>query len=120
MHNLPMLAKGPFRCTALVHPSDAARLGLRRRRPRARSRNGARAIEVAGRGQRRDDAGRGQPAARLGPRPARARACAVAAERPGANLNALLDENLRDPLSGNAVLGGVPVRLEAMAVVAAE
>jgi hypothetical protein len=27
-------------------------------------------------------------------------------------LNALLDENLRDPLSGNAVLSGVPVRLE--------
>jgi hypothetical protein len=25
----------------------------------------------------------------------------VAAERPGVNLNALLDENLRDPLSGN-------------------
>jgi len=36
----------------------------------------------------------------------------VAARRPGANLNALLDENLRDPLSGNAVLSGVPVRLE--------
>jgi hypothetical protein len=32
--------------------------------------------------------------------------------RPGANLNALLDENLRDPLSGNAILSGVPVRLE--------
>jgi hypothetical protein len=31
---------------------------------------------------------------------------------PGANLNALLDENLRDPLSGNSVLSGVPVRLE--------
>jgi anaerobic selenocysteine-containing dehydrogenase len=28
MHNLPTLAKGPFRCTALVHPTDAARLGL--------------------------------------------------------------------------------------------
>jgi anaerobic selenocysteine-containing dehydrogenase len=28
MHNLPVLAKGPFRCTALVHPADAARLGL--------------------------------------------------------------------------------------------
>src|SRR5213076_2664682 len=28
MHNLPLLAKGPNRCTALVHPSDAARLGL--------------------------------------------------------------------------------------------
>lgn len=36
----------------------------------------------------------------------------VAAQRTGANLNALLDENLRDPLSGNAVLSGVPVRLE--------
>ena len=36
---------------------------------------------------------------------------ALAAQRPGANLNALLDENLRDPLSGNAVLSGVPVQL---------
>ena len=27
-NNLPLLAKGPNRCTALVHPSDAARLGL--------------------------------------------------------------------------------------------
>ena len=38
----------------------------------------------------------------------------VAAERPGANLNALLDENRRDPLSGNAVLSGIPVRMEAL------
>ncbi|MEO7106589.1 MAG: molybdopterin-dependent oxidoreductase, partial [Rhodoferax sp.] len=28
MHNLPVLAKGPMRCTALVHPQDAQRLGL--------------------------------------------------------------------------------------------
>ena len=35
----------------------------------------------------------------------------VAAERPGANLNALFDENWRDPLSGNAVLSGVPVTI---------
>ena len=35
----------------------------------------------------------------------------VAAERPGANLNALLDENLRDPLSGNAVLSGIPIKM---------
>jgi anaerobic selenocysteine-containing dehydrogenase len=34
----------------------------------------------------------------------------VATRRSGAN--ALLDENLRDALSGNAVLSGVPVRLE--------
>jgi len=35
----------------------------------------------------------------------------VAAERPGASLNDVLDENARDPLSGNAVLGGVGVDL---------
>ena len=36
---------------------------------------------------------------------------ALAAQRPGANLNALLDDQLRDPLSGNAVLGGVAITL---------
>ncbi len=36
----------------------------------------------------------------------------VAAERPGVNLNALLDENLRDPLSGNAVLSGIAVTMQ--------
>lgn len=30
---------------------------------------------------------------------------------PGANLNALLDETLRDPLSGNAVLSGIPIEM---------
>jgi anaerobic selenocysteine-containing dehydrogenase len=35
----------------------------------------------------------------------------VAAARPGANLNALLDDSVRDPLSGNAVLSGGAVRL---------
>jgi hypothetical protein len=29
-----------------------------------------------------------------------------AASRPGANLNAVLDDRRRDPLSGNAVLSG--------------
>ena len=28
MHNLPMLVSGPERCTVLVHPLDAERLGL--------------------------------------------------------------------------------------------
>jgi hypothetical protein len=39
----------------------------------------------------------------------------VAAERPGVNLNALLDENLRDPLSGNAVLSGIAIRMAPLA-----
>jgi hypothetical protein len=45
--------------------------------------------------------GHDQPGARL----------SLAAQRPGANLNAVLDEALRDPLSGNAVLSGVAVTL---------
>ena len=35
----------------------------------------------------------------------------VAAERPGANLNAVLGTGTRDPLSGPAVLSGVAVEL---------
>ena len=38
----------------------------------------------------------------------------VAAKNPGANLNAIVDENLRDPLSGNAVLSGIAVQMEAV------
>jgi anaerobic selenocysteine-containing dehydrogenase len=38
----------------------------------------------------------------------------LAAERPGANMNVLLDDATRDPLSGNAVLSGVPVALSAI------
>ena len=45
--------------------------------------------------------GHDQPGARL----------ALAAERPGANLNALLDDAARDPLSGTSVLNGVPISL---------
>ena len=37
---------------------------------------------------------------------------AVAARRPGVNSNELTDEEALDPLSGNAVLTGIPVRVE--------
>ena len=110
MHNLPTLAKGPYRCTALVSPQDAARLQLADK-GRARISNGARSIDVVV--EITDDMmtgvvslphgwGHDHPGTRLG----------LAAERPGANLNALLDETLRDPLSGNAVLAGVPVTMQ--------
>ncbi len=36
----------------------------------------------------------------------------LAGRRPGVNLNALLDDTERDPLSGNAVLSGIEVQLE--------
>ena len=112
MHNLPILAKGPFRCTALVNPADAQRLGLADG-AMARISNRGRSIEAQV--QLSDDMmpgvvslphgwGHGLPGARL----------SLATERPGANLNALLDEDWRDPLSGNAVLSGVPVQLRAV------
>ncbi len=109
MHNLPILAKGPFRCVALVNPSDASRIGVADG-ARARITNGDRSIDVTV--ELTDEMmpgvvslphgwGHDQPGTQM----------RVAAERPGANLNAILDENRRDPLSGNAVLGGVPIAM---------
>jgi anaerobic selenocysteine-containing dehydrogenase len=109
MHNLPTLAKGPFRCTALVSPPDAARLGLSDG-GRARIANGTRAIEVVvevsadimpGVVSLPHGWGHDQPDTRM----------AVAAERPGANINAVLDDHARDPLSGNAVLSA-PITMQ--------
>jgi anaerobic selenocysteine-containing dehydrogenase len=112
MHNLPTLAKGPFRCTALVHPIDAERLNLKDG-TLAHIANGPRSIQA----QMQISAemmpgvvslphgwGHNLPGAQL----------KLAAERPGANLNALLDDQLRDPLSGNAVLGGVAITMQAI------
>jgi anaerobic selenocysteine-containing dehydrogenase len=113
MHNLPTLAKGPFRCTALVHPADAARLGLVDGGMARIARNGTSSIDAQV--EVSDEVmpgvislphgwGHALPGARL----------SVAAERPGVNLNDVLDESLRDPLSGNAVLGGVEVQVAAL------
>jgi anaerobic selenocysteine-containing dehydrogenase len=86
MHNLPVLAKGAYRCTALIHTQDAARLGLRHGGG-AQLRNGDRAIAVQ---VEIDDGmmpgvvslphgwGHNLPGTQLH----------VAAERPGVNLNA--------------------------------
>ena len=112
MHNLPVLAKGQYRCTALIHPDDAARFGVQDG-ARAELRNGQKRLEVQievsaemmpGVVSLPHGWGHNLPGTRMG----------VAAERPGANINSLLDENLRDPLSGNAVLSGVAVELRAL------
>ncbi len=109
MHNLPVLAKGPYRCTALVHPLDAARLGLADG-AMAQIRNGARQIEVQVELSEQMMPGVVSLPHGWGHNVAGTR-MQVAAERPGANLNALLDENLRDPLSGNAVLSGIAIEM---------
>jgi anaerobic selenocysteine-containing dehydrogenase len=111
MHNLPSLAKGPYRCTALVHPHDAARLGLVAGAI-AHIANGQRSIEAQV--ELSDDMmpgvvslphgwGHNMAGTRM----------QVAAVRPGANLNALLDDGVRDPLSGNAILNGIAVEMRA-------
>ena len=113
MHNLPVLAKGPFRCTALVHPADAARHGVvdgAMARLQAGGRSVLAQVQVSeemmpGVVSLPHGWGHDLPGTQL----------RLAAERPGANLNELLDEGLRDPLSGNAVLSGVPITLSAVA-----
>jgi anaerobic selenocysteine-containing dehydrogenase len=110
MHNLPTLAKGPERCTALLHPDDAARHGIRAGDRVRLQGAGGRAIELPA--MLSDEMmpgvvsvphgwGHDQPGAQLG----------VAAQRPGANLNDLLDDQLRDPLSGTSVLNGLGVTM---------
>ena len=52
----------------------------------------------------------------------RARACAFAMRRglPGVSVNDLTDPDVVEPVSGNAVLNGVPVTVEPLVVAAAE
>jgi anaerobic selenocysteine-containing dehydrogenase len=115
MHNLPTLAKGPQRCTVLVHPSDASRFGLANgalARISARRADGDAARSVTAPVAFSDDMMPGVISLPHGWGHDLAGAqLQVAAERPGANLNAVLDEHARDPLSGNAVLSGVAVTL---------
>ncbi len=113
MHNLPVLAKGPDRSALIVHPDDAHQRGLRDG-DRALLRNAAgTSLEVLlqcsdemmpGVASLPHGWGHDLTGTRL----------SVAQLRPGANLNALLDERPRDPLSGNAVLSGQPVTLSAL------
>jgi len=112
MHNLPVLAKGPERCTLLIHPQDAKRLGLVQG---ALAQLSAQGTTLCAPVDISEDMmpgvvslphgwGHDLPGSQL----------QVAAIRPGVNLNALLSDSARDPLSGNAVLSGVPVQVSAM------
>ena len=111
MHNLPALVKGKERCTLHVHPDDAERLGLddggRARGQLARPGQIEAPVEVT-------DAimpgvvsiphgwGHDAPGVRMG----------VAQRRtPASTRNVLADESQVDPLSGNAVLNGIPVEV---------
>ena len=107
MHNVPSLVKGPERCTLLVHPADAARLGLiDGSRARVASRVGEVEAPVAISDEMMPGVvslphgwGHGLEGVHLG----------VAAARPGVPSNFLADPEAIDALSGNAVLNGIPV-----------
>jgi anaerobic selenocysteine-containing dehydrogenase len=114
MHNLDMLVRGPARCTLHVNPDDAARLGLE---------DGAEATVRSAAGEVRapvevTDAimpgvvsiphgwGHDAEGTRL----------SVAREHAGVNCNLLTGTAEVEPLSGNAILNGVPVEVAPLLV----
>ncbi|MFE9094771.1 molybdopterin oxidoreductase family protein [Streptomyces sp. NPDC007264] len=109
LHNVPALTGGSNRCTLHIHPEDAERLGLADGAPvRVRGAGGAvtAPVEITDailRGVVSLPHGWGHD--RPGTRTSHA------ALDPGVNVNQLLDGSLLDPLSGNAVLNGIPVEL---------
>jgi anaerobic selenocysteine-containing dehydrogenase len=109
MHNIQPLVKGKESCTAHVHPDDAERLGLRDGEPaRVTSRAGSVEVPV----EVTDAVMPGVVSIPHGwGHDAKGARMEVAAAHAGTNSNVLADELLIDPLSGNAVLNGIPVEL---------
>ena len=107
MHNLPTLRGGSNRCTVLIHFDDAARLGIEEGKL-VRVSSSAGSVDVPaevcdavmpgvvsiphGWGLEGDGVRAG-----------------VGSADPGVNSNVLAPSDLIDPLSGNAVLNGIPV-----------
>jgi anaerobic selenocysteine-containing dehydrogenase len=107
MHNVASLVRGRPRCTLQVHPDDATKCGVH---DGGTARVASRVGEVLARVEVTDSVSRGVVSlphgwghdvdgVRLG----------VAREFAGVNSNLLTDEEQMDPLSGNAVLNGIPV-----------
>jgi anaerobic selenocysteine-containing dehydrogenase len=110
MHNCTSLVKGPDRSALLMNPTDADRLHLKEGQTvRVTSRVGT----VTARVERTADMmpgvvslphgyGHGAAAAHL----------SIAGSVQGPNINAITDAGLLEPLTGTAVLSGVPVTVE--------
>ena len=110
MHNIKVLTKGSLSCTAHVHPDDAARLGLSDGSTvRITSRVGSVDAPVEVTDSVRQGVvslphgwGHGVAGTQMD----------VAAEKAGVNSNILTDDQVMDPLSGNAALNAIPVTLQ--------
>jgi anaerobic selenocysteine-containing dehydrogenase len=110
LHNLPVLVKGEDRCTLWIHNEDATRLGIiKGDKALVQSRTGMLEVTV----HITDDImpgtvslphgwGHNLSGTRLG----------VASQHAGVNMNLVTDEQEIDPISGNAVLNGIPVVIE--------
>jgi len=111
MHNLPLLVRGRARCTMHVHPQDAERLGLADgdvAEVRARAGTVEVPVEITPDVMRGVVSiphgwGHGVDGTRMG----------VAGAHAGVNSNVLTDELVVEPLSGTAVLNGIPVTVAA-------
>ena len=109
LHNVEPLVRGRDRCTLLIHPEDAARAGLSDG-ALARVTSDAGAVDVAV--QVSDEMlpgvvslphgwGHDKPGTRM----------SVAHAHAGVNSNVLAPGTLTDPVSNNAVVNGIPVRV---------
>lgn len=115
MHNLHVLAKGKNRCTLHIHPRDATRLDLvEGEMATVASRVGTVEIPVEitdtimpGVVSIPHGWGHGVTGTKLH----------IAQEHAGVNTNILTDEERIDPLSGNAMLSGISVKVEKKAPV---
>src|SRR5690606_29368753 len=107
MHNSQRLVKGKPRCTLLVHPSDAQRLGLA---------DGEEALLSSAVGEVSDEVmpgvvslphgwGHGRRGVRL----------SVATKNPGVSINDVTDDSCVDELTGTAALSGQRVTVRALA-----
>jgi anaerobic selenocysteine-containing dehydrogenase len=109
MHNLPKLVSGPEACTVLVSPADAERLGVTDGEPaRVRGAHGevtltARVSDAMMPGVVSIPHGWGHDLDGVGLDVARVHA--------GVNANVLGDGGVVEPLTGTAVLNGIPVEL---------
>jgi anaerobic selenocysteine-containing dehydrogenase len=107
MHNVEVLVKGKPRCTLHVHPDDARRLGLEDgETAEVQSRTGKLTVPVEVTDAIRSGVvsiphgwGHDLDGVEL----------SVARRYAGVNSNLLADEELIDPISGNAILNGIPV-----------
>ena len=109
MHNLNVLVKGKPRCTVHVHPDDATRLGVA---DGAAVRVTSDAGEVVLPAEVTDAVMRGVVSIPHGwGHDREGTTMTTAARHAGVNSNVLAGHDRFDPLSGNAVLNGIPVEL---------